>query len=238
MNTIWKVIPNYEKYEASNTGLIRDVRAKCIVAPYTGTKYNRMKELYVRIYDNNNKKHTFSVATLVIYAFHPELKQKEHFDVRYSNGNYYNVALNNLVVFTSDIGFNPGNQLQRIKGLCQIVICSQIKPENIVTVKILGRKNHNGNIAVLSDLFDQIISVHFGKHDIHHSQIYLLFLCLLIGKQTIQCMDDFVTFIFKIKLDKFRNILIILRYQYFIFHRISPSFQYLCELFYHSIHFG
>ena len=107
MNTIWKVIPNYEKYEASNTGLIRNVRTKCIITPYTGTKYNRMKELYVRIYDNNNKKHTFSVATLVIYAFHPELKQKEHFDVRYSNGNYYNVALNNLVVFTSDIGCNP-----------------------------------------------------------------------------------------------------------------------------------
>ena len=107
MNTIWKVIPNYEKYEASNTGLIRNARTKCIITPYTGTKYNRMKELYVRIYDNNNKKHTFSVATLVIYAFHPELKQKEHFDVRYSNGNYYNVALNNLVVFTSDIGFNP-----------------------------------------------------------------------------------------------------------------------------------
>ena len=107
MNTIWKVIPNYEKYEASNTGIIRNARTKCIITPYTGTKYNRMKELYVRIYDNNNKKHTFSVATLVIYAFHPELKQKEHFDVRYSNGNYYNVALNNLVVFTSDIGFNP-----------------------------------------------------------------------------------------------------------------------------------
>ncbi len=107
MNTIWKVIPNYEKYEASNTGLIRNARTKCIITPYTGTKYNHMKELYVRIYDNNNKKHTFSVATLVIYAFHPEIKQKEHFDVRYSNGNYYNVALNNLVVFTSDIGFNP-----------------------------------------------------------------------------------------------------------------------------------
>ena len=107
MNTIWKVIPNYEKYEASNTGLIRNARTKCIITPHTGTKYNCMKELYVRIYDNNNKKHTFSVATLVIYAFHPELKQKEHFDVRYSNGNYYNVALNNLVVFTSDIGFNP-----------------------------------------------------------------------------------------------------------------------------------
>ena len=107
MNTIWKVIPNYEKYEASNTGLIRNARTKCIITPYTGTKYNRMKELYVRIYDNNNKKHTFSVATLVIYAFHPELKQKEDFDVRYSNRNYYNVALNNLVVFTSDIGFNP-----------------------------------------------------------------------------------------------------------------------------------
>lgn len=107
MNTIWKVIPNYEKYEASNTGLIRNARTKCIITAYTGTKYNRMKELYVRIYDNNNKKHTFSVATLVIYAFHPELKQKEHFDVRYSNGNHYNVALNNLVVFSSDIGCNP-----------------------------------------------------------------------------------------------------------------------------------
>lgn len=107
MNTIWKVIPNYEKYEASNTGLVRNARTKCIITPYTGTKYNRMKELYVRIYDNNNKKHTFSVATLVIYAFHPELKQKEHFDVRYSNGNYHNVALNNLIVFTSDIGCNP-----------------------------------------------------------------------------------------------------------------------------------
>ena len=107
MNTIWKVIPNYEKYEASNTGLIRNVRTKCIITPYTGTKYNRMKELYVRIYDNNNKKHTFSVATLVIYAFHPEIKQKEHFDVRYSDKNYLHVALNNLIVFTSDIGFNP-----------------------------------------------------------------------------------------------------------------------------------
>lgn len=107
MNTIWKVIPNYEKYEASNTGLIRNAKTKHILTPYTGIKYNHMKELYVRIYDNNNKKHTFSVATLVIYAFHPELKQKEHFDVRYSNGNYYNVALNNLIVFTSDIGFNP-----------------------------------------------------------------------------------------------------------------------------------
>ena len=107
MNTIWKVIPNYEKYEASNTGLIRNARTKCIITPYTGTKYNHMKELYVRIYDDNNKKHTFSVATLVIYAFHPELKQKEHFDVRYSDKNHYNVALNNLVVFTSDIGFNP-----------------------------------------------------------------------------------------------------------------------------------
>lgn len=107
MNTIWKVIPNYEKYEASNTGLIRNAKTKRIITPYTGTKYNRMKELYVRIYDNNNKKHTFSVATLVIYAFHPELKQKEHFDVRYSNGNYYNVWLKNLIVFTSDIGCNP-----------------------------------------------------------------------------------------------------------------------------------
>ena len=107
MNTIWKVIPNYEKYEASNTGLIRNAKTKCIITPYTGTKYNHMKELYVRIYDNNNKKHTFSVATLVIYAFHPELKQKEYFDVRYSNGNYYNVALNNLIVFSSDIGCNP-----------------------------------------------------------------------------------------------------------------------------------
>lgn len=107
MNTIWKVIPNYDKYEASNTGLIRNARTKCMITPYTGTKYNHMKELYVRIYDNKNKKHTFSVATLVIYAFHPELKQKEHFDVRYSNGNYYNVALNNLIVFSSDIGCNP-----------------------------------------------------------------------------------------------------------------------------------
>lgn len=107
MNTVWKVIPNYEKYEASNTGLIRNARTKCIITPYTGTKYNRMKELYVRIYDNNNKKHTFSVATLVIYAFHPELKQKEHFDVGYSSGNHYNVALNNLIVFSSDIGCNP-----------------------------------------------------------------------------------------------------------------------------------
>lgn len=107
MNTIWKVIPNYEKYEASNTGIIRNARTKCIITPYTGTKYNHIKELYVRIYDDNNKKHTFSVATLVIYAFHPELKQKEHFDVRYSDKNYLNVALNNLIVFTSDIGCNP-----------------------------------------------------------------------------------------------------------------------------------
>lgn len=106
MNTIWKVIPNYKKYEASNTGIIRNARTKCIITPYTGTKYNHMKELYVRIYDNNNKKHTFSVATLVIYAFHPEIKQKEHFDVRYSDKNYLNVALNNLIVFTSDIGCN------------------------------------------------------------------------------------------------------------------------------------
>lgn len=103
MNIIWKVIPNYEKYEASNTGLIRNAKTKYIITPYTGTKYNHMKELYVRIYDNNNKKHTFSVATLVIYAFHPEIKQKEHFDVRYSNKNYLNTALNNLIVFTSDI---------------------------------------------------------------------------------------------------------------------------------------
>lgn len=106
MNIIWKVIPNYEKYEASNTGLIRNVKTKHIITPYMGTKYSRIRELYVRIYDNNNKKHTFSVATLVIYAFHPELKQKEHFDVRYSNGNHYNVALNNLIVFSSDIGAN------------------------------------------------------------------------------------------------------------------------------------
>lgn len=107
MNIIWKVIPNYEKYEAGNIGLIRNARTKYILTPYTGTKYNHMKELYVRIYDDNNKKHTFSVATLVIYAFHPELKQKEHFDVRYSDKNYLNAALNNLIVFTSDIGGNP-----------------------------------------------------------------------------------------------------------------------------------
>ena len=34
---------------------------------------------------------------IILYDFYSELlsdKQKEHFDVRYSNGNYYNVALN------------------------------------------------------------------------------------------------------------------------------------------------
>lgn len=107
MNTIWKVIPNWEKYEASNSGLIRNVRTKHIINPYTRNKYNRMNELFVRIYDNKKQKHSFSVATLVIYAFHPEIKQKHHFNVRYSDGNYTNTALNNIIVFTSDIMCNP-----------------------------------------------------------------------------------------------------------------------------------
>lgn len=85
----WKVISNYDKYEISDTGIVRRCKNKKVL------KYNKTKGGYLRVtlYKNGKSKH-LSVHRLVAYHFIPNpnfLPEVNHKDNNPINNNVDNL---------------------------------------------------------------------------------------------------------------------------------------------------
>lgn len=89
MDVIWKQIPNFESYEASTDGNIRNYKTKKLLAR-SGKDDGY---LYVTMY-HNKKYHSRSIHTLVARTFLPNLEGKRTVNHKDRNGS--NNILNNL----------------------------------------------------------------------------------------------------------------------------------------------
>lgn len=96
-------IPEFPRYEISKRGNVRNARTKIKITPYCKTYDLNNKRLVVRLYDENNIRHTMQLVYLVLSTYHPEIRVKNIFNVKYKDGNYRNCNINNLVVHRSNI---------------------------------------------------------------------------------------------------------------------------------------
>ena len=69
------------------------------------------------------------------------------------------------------LGLHPGRQLQRVEGLCDVVVRPQGQTGDLVHILYPGGEHDDGKQVVLPDPLAQGKAVHVGEHDVQDSQI-------------------------------------------------------------------
>jgi hypothetical protein len=92
---LWKVIPNFPKYEASNFGRIRSIKTKRILS--FCEKQNNGKYLNAILY-KDQRRYSVRVHRMVLFAF----KGIDTKDVNHKDGNKQNNNINNLEYCTKE----------------------------------------------------------------------------------------------------------------------------------------
>ncbi|MPN41021.1 hypothetical protein SDC9_188561 [bioreactor metagenome] len=67
---------------------------------------------------------------------------------------------------------DAGNQFPFMKGLCHIIICTKLKPQNFIYIIIFGCQHDYRYIAMLPYHFAQCHTVNFRQHDIKQNEFY------------------------------------------------------------------
>lgn len=68
-------------------------------------------------------------------------------------------------------GADPGNQLQGVERLCDIIVGTHIESQNLVGILAFGRDEDDGDVAILADLHHGANAIQAGHHDIQQDQV-------------------------------------------------------------------
>lgn len=92
---IWKTIPNFSRYEASNLGNLRSINYKNS-GKIVNLNPSKAKDGYIKtmLQDDNKKYHSLTVHLFVCMAFIGI--KKEGFEINHKDGNKSNNNINNL----------------------------------------------------------------------------------------------------------------------------------------------
>ena len=126
----WKIIKEFDNYEVSNLGKIRNKNKK-ILKQFINNKGYLQLTLY-----KNMKKYTVKVHRLVAKAFISN--PNNLLQINHKDGNKQNNCVDNLEWCT-----NSYNQLEANRmGFCK----NRIKKSNEKTRKLIGKYDKNGNL--------------------------------------------------------------------------------------------
>lgn len=92
MEPIWKTIPNYPEYEASNTGEIRNKSTFRVLKQ----KIDKNGYLRINLYKNREQKSGLQVHRLIVETF--LIIENNHFKVCHIDNNRRNNNINNLQI--------------------------------------------------------------------------------------------------------------------------------------------
>src|SRR5699024_9230468 len=71
----------------------------------------------------------------------------------------------------ADLCLYSGNQLQRVKRLCDVIVRSECQSGNLVDILGLCRQHDHREIVLLPDLFQNRKSIDIRQHDVQKRQI-------------------------------------------------------------------
>ena len=71
------------------------------------------------------------------------------------------------------MGTHPGYQLHGIEGLGDVIVRSDVQPQNLVAGFAFGCEKQHRNVGVLPDFHRGGDSVHYRHHNVHQYQMHL-----------------------------------------------------------------
>ena len=71
----------------------------------------------------------------------------------------------------AELAFHPGDDLDGVKGLCDIVVGADVEPQNLVRVLAFGGEEDNGDVGGLPQTGRGPDAVQIGHHHIHENEV-------------------------------------------------------------------
>ena len=68
-------------------------------------------------------------------------------------------------------GADARNQLARVEGLGQVIVSTQLQPDNLVDVVVARGEHEDGQVAAGAQLTADLPSIKAGQHQVEHDQV-------------------------------------------------------------------
>ena len=98
------------------------------------------------------------------------------------------------------LGLDPGNHLQGIEGLCDVVVGPDGQAHDLIPVQPPGCEHDNGAIGLLPDLLAELKTVRIGEHHVQKRQIQVCVLNTVQGLRAGVALVDRAAVIGEVKL--------------------------------------
>ena len=110
------------------------------------------------------------------------------------------------------LGLHPGDHLQRIKGLCDIIVSADSQSHNFIVVLGLCRQENNRNVRGLTDFQGCVNPVHFGHHDVHQYKMNGIFRDNFQRFFSGIGLENSISLVFQVKLQRVDNFPLVITY--------------------------
>ena len=121
----------------------------------------------------------------------------------------------------AQLALHPGDHLQGIEGLCNVVVRPDVKSQDLVCILALGGKQDNGHIAPLPQLGRGPDAIQLRHHHVHQDQMDLVFLRRLDSLPAVICRDGAVPFAGQVDIQCGDDVPVIVTNQYRV-QTLSP----------------
>ena len=120
------------------------------------------------------------------------------------------------------LALHPGDHLQGVEGLGDIIVRADVQPQDLVRVLALGREEDDGDVAPLPQPGGGPNPVQLGHHNIHQDQVDLIPLHSLDGLQAVVCLQCAVALAGEVDVQRGYDVPIIVTDQDGVHNLLSP----------------
>jgi len=114
---------------------------------------------------------------------------------------------------TAQLRIYPCHQFHRSKWFCNIVVCPDIEPHDLIHFLRFCRQHDHRKIILFPQPHRHTDSVHPRHHNVYDRQMNLFFFQNLKPFHAVLCLEHLISLALQIDLHSFPDLLIILYYQ-------------------------
>ena len=112
------------------------------------------------------------------------------------------------------LGLHPGDELQRIEGLGDVIVSPDVQSGDLVIILGLGRKHDDGDVFFLPDPHGGLHAVQFRHHDVHDDEMQVFLFGHVYRFQSVVCLKNIIPLVSKVDLDGLSDLTVVIHDQY------------------------